>query len=284
MSSYAIGTRTNSGSMAAQRHLQRSTQAIHESVGRMSSGLRVRSASDGSASMAVSENVRAQLGSFQRASKNINDSVSLANTAESGYQAISDMLVKMKQVAVEAASDGISDTERGYLNTEFSAMVDEMDRLVDSLEFNGNILLDGTAGSNGNGTITVQAGMRNSGQDQLTLTLNSVNSTSLGVNQAQTDVTDLASAQQAIGDIDAAMETLNTERMNIGSFINRADIAAGSVQASIEQFANGLGNARDASMSEEGAQFNKEQVMQQAGVSMLTQAHAQANIALRLIG
>lgn len=284
MSSYAIGTRTNSGSMAAQRHLQRSTKAIHESVGRMSSGLRVRSASDGSASMAVSENVRAQLGGFQRAAKNINDSVSLANTAESGYQAISDMLVTMKQIAVQSASDGVTDTERGFLNTEFSAMADEIDRLVSSLEFNGNILLDGTAGSAGNGTITTQVGMRNSGQDQLELTLNDVDSTSLGVNQAQTDVTDLANAQQAIEDIDAAMETLNTERMNIGSYINRAGVAANAVQASIQQFSNGLGNARDASMSEESAQFNKEQVMQQAGVSMLTQAHAQANIALRLIG
>ena len=284
MSSYAIGTRTNTGSMAAQRHLQRSNGAIHDSVGRLSSGLRVRSASDGSASMAVSENVRAQLGSFQRAAKNINDTVSMANTAESGYQAISDMLVKMKQIAVESASDGVTDTERGFLNTEFSAMADEMDRLVSTLEFNGNTLLDGTAGSGGAGTVTVQAGMRNSGNDQLELTLNAVSATDLGVSQAQTNVSDITSAQAAVGDIDDAMEALNTSRMNIGTFINRADIAANAVQANIEQFSAGLGNARDASMSEESAEFNKEQVMQQAGVSMLSQANAQANIALRLIG
>lgn len=284
MSSYAIGTRTNSGSMAAQRHLQRSTSAIHGSVGRMSSGLRVRSASDGSASMAVSENVRAQLGGFQRAARNINDTVSMANTAESGYQAISDMLVKMKQIAVESASDGVTDTERAFLSTEFTAMADEMDRLVETLEFNGNTLLNGTAGSGGSGSVTVQAGMRNSTDDQLTLTLNAVSSTALGVNAAQTNVSDIASAQTAVGDVDAAMETLNTSRMNIGSFINRADIASNAVQASVEQFSLGLGNARDASMAEESATFNKEQVMQQAGVSMLTQANAQANIALRLIG
>ena len=284
MSSYAIGTRTNSGSMAAQRHLQRSNGAINESVGRLSSGLRVRSASDGSASMAVSENVRAQLGGFQRAARNINDTVSMANTAESGYQAISDMLVKMKQIAVESASDGVTDTERGFLATEFTAMADEMDRLVETLEFNGNTLLDGTAGSAGTGVVTVQAGMRNSGNDQLELTLNAVSSTSLGVNAAQPNVADITSAQTAVGDIDAAMETLNTSRMNIGSFINRADIAANSVQASVEQFSLGLGNARDASIAQESADFNKEQVMQQAGVSMLSQANAQANIALRLIG
>jgi len=234
--------------------------------------------------MAVSENVRAQLGSFQRAAKNINDTVSMANTAESGYQAISDMLVKMKQIAVESASDGVTDTERGFLNTEFGAMAEEMDRLVSTLEFNGNTLLDGTAGSGGAGSVTVQAGMRNSGNDQLELTLNAVDSTALGVNQTQTNVSSRTDAETAVGDIDAAMETLNTSRMNIGSFINRADIAANSVQASIEQFAVGLGNARDASFSEESAEFNKEQVMQQAGVSMLTQANAQANIALRLIG
>lgn len=283
MSSYAIGTQTNSGSLAAQRHLQRSTGAIHGSVGRMSSGLRVRSASDGTASMAVSENVRAQLGGFQRAAKNINDTVSMANTAESGYQAISDILVKMKQVAVESASDGVTDTERGYLATEFTAMADEIDRLVEVLEFNGNTLLDGTAGSAGTGNVTVQAGMRNSADDQLELTLNAVDSVSLGVNSTQANVADITSAQTAVGDIDTAMESLNTSRMNIGSFINRADIATDFVQASVEQFSLGLGNARDASIGEESATFTKEQVLQQAGVSMLSQSNAQANIALRLI-
>jgi flagellin len=234
--------------------------------------------------MAVSENVRAQLGGFQRAARNINDTVSMANTAESGYQAISDILVKMKQIAVESASDAVTDTERGFLDTEFTAMADEIDRLVETMEFNGNTLLNGTAGSAGNGSVTVQAGMRNSADDQLELTLNAVDSTTLGVNAAQTNVTDLTSAQTAVGDIDAAMESLNTSRMNIGSFINRADIASNSVQASVEQFSLGLGNARDASIAEESAGFNKEQVLQQAGVSMLSQANAQANIALRLIG
>ena len=282
MSQFGIGTRTNSGSLAAQRQLQRSTKAIHGSVGRMSSGLRVRSASDGSASMAVSENVRAQLGGFKRAAQNINDSVSMANTAEAGYQSISDMLVKMKQVAVEAANDSVSDTERAYLQTEFTEMREEIERLTSSLEYNGNTLLDGTAGSNSDGAITVQAGMRNSLDDQLTLTLNSVNSTSLGINA--TDVSDRDGAQAAVGEIDDALETLNTERMNIGSFVNRAGVALGTVEANVEQYSNGLGNARDANISTESADFTKEQVLQQAGVSMLTQAHAQANVALRLIG
>jgi len=232
--------------------------------------------------MAVSENVRAQLGGFKRAAQNINDSVSMANTAEAGYQSISDMLVKMKQVAVEAANDSVSDTERAYLQTEFTEMREEIERLTSSLEYNGNTLLDGTAGSNSDGAITVQAGMRNSLDDQLTLTLNSVNSTSLGINA--TDVSDRDGAQAAVGEIDDALETLNTERMNIGSFVNRAGVALGTVEANVEQYSNGLGNARDANISTESADFTKEQVLQQAGVSMLTQAHAQANVALRLIG
>lgn len=234
--------------------------------------------------MAVSENVRAQLGGFQRAAKNINDTVSMANTAESGYQAISDMLVKMKHMAVESASGAVTDTERGFLDVEFTAMVDEVDRLVETLEFNGNTLLNGTAGSAGTGVVTLQAGMRNSINDQIELTLNAVDSLSLGINSTQTNVLDITSAQAAVGDIDAAMESLNTSRMNIGSFINRAGIAANSVQASVENFSQGLGNARDASFSEESAGFNREQVLQQAGVAMLSQANAQANIALRLIG
>ncbi len=284
MSANTIATRTNVGSAAAQTNLRRSNHAIHQSVGRLSSGLRVQSASDGAASMAVSENMRAQRGGFQRAQRNLTESVTVANTAESGYAAISDILVRMKELAVEAANDSISDTERGFLNTEFSAMADEIDRLVESVEYNGNTLLNGTAGSAGTGVLTIQAGMRNSGNDQIDLTLDSTSSTDLGVNAAQTDVTDLASAQQAVEDVDAAMETLNTARTGVGAFINRVGVALTSIEASIEQVSVSLGNQRDASMSEESATFNKEQVLQQAGVSMLSQANAQANIALRLIG
>jgi flagellin len=282
MSMYAIGTQTNTGSMAAQRQLQRSTRAIHDSVGRLSSGLRVRSASDDSAAMAVSENMRAQLGGFRRAQTNVSDSVSMASTAESGYQAISDMLVRMKQLAVESASDAVTDTERGYAQVEFGDLVDEIDRLTLTLEYNGHVLLDGTAGSNSDGSITVQAGMRNSGNDQLALNLNSVNSTSLGLNAS--DVSTRAGAQLAIEEVDAGLETLNTERTGIGSFIVQASVALDYLAANVEQYTNGLGGQRDASLSEESATFNRQQVLQQAGVSMLAQAHAQANVALRLIG
>jgi flagellin len=232
--------------------------------------------------MAVTENMRAQLGGFKRAQINVSDSVAMANTAEGGYQAISDMLVRMKQVAVEAASDAVTDTERGYAQVEFGEMVDEIDRLTSSLEYNGHILLDGTAGSNSDGSISVQAGMRNSENDRLTLDLESVDSAALGIDSL--DVSTRAGAQAAVGDLDTGLETLNTERTNIGSFIVRANVALDSLAASVEQYSNGIGGQRDASLSEESATFNREQVLQQAGVSMLTQAHAQANIALRLIG
>jgi flagellin len=231
--------------------------------------------------MAVTENMRAQLGGFKRAQINVNDSVAMANTAESGYQAISDMLVRMKQIAVESASDAVTDTERGYAQVEYSEMIDGLDRLTSSLEYNGHILLDGTGGSNSDGSITVQAGMRNSDDDQLALALNSVNATSLGLNAS--DVSTRAGAQDAVGEVDAGLETLNTERINVGSFIVRANVALDSLAASVEQYSNGIGGQRDASLSEESATFNREQVLQRAGVSMLTQAHAQANIALRLI-
>lgn len=282
MSLNSIGIRTNVGSLAANRQLQRSALAVNASVGRLSSGLRIRSASDDSAAIAVSENLRAQLGGLSRAKKNVSEAITMANTAEGGHQVISDMMVRMRQLAVESATDGITDIERALAQTEISAIIAEMDRMTSSQEYNGHSLLTGTAGSNSDGLITVQAGMRNDQSNQMTLTLNAVNSTVLGVDAI--DVSTIAGARDAITAIDAGFDVLNTERTVLGSFINRANIALDAIQANVEQFANGVGGKRDAHIGEESATFSREQVLQQAGVSMLAQANAQANVALKLIG
>jgi flagellin len=226
--------------------------------------------------------LRAQLGGLSRAKKNVSEAITMANTAEGGHQVISDMMVRMRQLAVESATDGITDIERALAQTEISAIIAEMDRMTSSQEYNGHSLLTGTAGSNSDGLITVQAGMRNAESNQMTLTLNAVNSTVLGVDAI--DVSTIAGARAAIDAVDAGFDVLNTERTVLGSFINRANIALDAIQANVEQFANGLGGKRDAHIGEESATFSREQVLQQAGVSMLAQANAQANVALKLIG
>lgn len=275
----ALAIMTNSGSLTAQNNLMKTTTAMNKSIGRLSSGLRVTSAADDAAGLAVSENMRAQLKGFQQASRNANDGIAIVQTAEAAYQSISDTLVRMRELAVEAANDSISDTERGFLDEEFQALNTEIDRIANVTEFNGINLLDGTAGAGG--TLTFQVGTRNSANDQITVSLDAQEATDLGVDGSAVDV--ISNAQAAISEIDTALESLNTDRAGLGATINSLSLSVNNLSATIENYGNAVGNIRDTDIGAESAEFSKAQVLQQAGVAMLSQANALPNLALRLL-
>ena len=275
----ALAIMTNSGSLTAQNNLMKTTSAMNKSIGRLSSGLRVTSAADDAAGLAVSENMRAQLKGFQQASRNANDGIAIVQTAEAAYQSISDTLVRMRELAVEAANDSISDTERGFLDEEFQALNTEIDRIANVTEFNGINLLDGTAGDGG--TLTFQVGTRNSANDQITVGLDAQAASDLGVDGSAVDV--ISNAQAAISEIDTALESLNTDRAGLGATINSLSLSVNNLSATIENYGNAVGNIRDTDIGSESAEFSKAQVLQQAGVAMLSQANALPNLALRLL-
>lgn len=275
----ALAIMTNSGSLTAQNNLMKTTQAMNKSIGRLSSGLRVTSASDDAAGLAVSENMRAQLKGFQQASRNANDGIAIVQTAEAAYQSISDTLVRMRELSVEAANDSISDTERGFLDEEFQALSTEIDRISNVTEFNGINLLDGTAGAAG--TLTFQVGTRNSANDRITVQLDAQAGSDLGVDASAVDV--ISNAQSAISEIDTALESLNTDRASLGATINSLTLSVNNLSATIENYGNAVGNIRDTDIGAESAEFSKSQVLQQAGVAMLSQANALPNLALRLL-
>ena len=279
-----LAVNTNAGSLTAQRNLSASHRDLQGSISRLSSGLRISSAADNAAGMAISENMRAQQGGFRQAQRNANDGVSVLQTAESGYQSISDLLVRMRELAVQSANDSVSDTERGYLNTEYQDLIGEIDRISEVTEYNGISLLDGTAGAAG--TMTFQVGTRNSSNDQITIDLVSQSTAALNLNSggAIDSVSSLGNAQSAITKIDAALESLSTDRATLGSTINTLNSAVDNLASTIENYGNSLSQIRDTDMAEESAQFSKSQVMQQAGVAMLSQANAQPNLVLRLLG
>jgi len=261
---------------------------MQTSIARLSSGISISSAADNAAGMAIAENMRAQQGGFRQASKNANDGVSVLQTAESGYQSISDLLVRMRELAVQSANDSVSDTERGYLDTEYQDLVGEIGRISNVTEFNGISLLDGTAGSLGSttGTMTFQVGTRNSTNDRITVTLATQNASALGVGggNAADSVSSLSQAQGAITKIDTALESLSTDRAGLGSTINNLQSAVDNLGATIENYGNALSQIRDTDMAAESANFSQTQVLQQAGVAMLSQANAQPNLVLRLLG
>jgi len=275
----ALAIMTNSGSLTAQNNLLKTTKAMNKSIGRLSSGLRVTSASDDAAGLAVSENMRAQLRGFQQAMRNANDGVAIVQTAEAAYQSISDTLVRMRELAVEASNDSISDTERGFLDEEFQDLIGEIDRISNVTEFNGIQLLDGSAGSGG--TLTFQVGTRNSTNDRITVSMEAQAASDLGVDSSAVDV--ISNAQGSIDEIDTALESLNTDRASLGATINSLSLSVNNLSATVENYGNAVGNIRDTDIGSESAEFSKQQVLQQAGVAMLSQANALPNLALRLL-
>jgi len=277
-----LAINTNAGSLTAQRNLSKVSRGLTESISRLSSGVRIDSAADNAAGMAVSENMRAQLKGFKQAMRNANDGVAVLQTAESGYQSISDLLIRMRELAVQSANDSLSDTERGFLETEFEDLIEEIDRVSSVVEYNGIKLLDGTAGAAGNGQMTFQVGTRNTTQDQIRITLNLQDAGELQVS-TQT-VSSQAGAQAAISAIDEALEDLSEDRAELGSTINTLNMAVDELGATIENYGNAMSQIKDTDMAEESAMFAKSNVLQQAGVAMLSQANQTPNLVLRLLG
>tara|TARA_B100000683_G_scaffold256080_1_gene276269 strand:+ start:586 stop:1290 length:705 start_codon:yes stop_codon:yes gene_type:complete len=234
--------------------------------------------------MAVATGLRAQIGGYQQASRNANDAVAILQTAEGAYNTVGDNLMRMRELAVQAASDGLTDAERQYIKTEFQDIQDDIDRISNVTEYNGTKLLDGTAGSAG--LMTFQVGTRNTSNDQITITLKDVDTSasSLNVVKGTVGVSSLAQAQSAIASIDDAIDFLSTQRTEIGSKLNKLDNAVTNLGTTIQNLSQATSQIRDVDIASESAAFASAQVLQQAGVSMLAQANQLPNLALRLVG
>jgi flagellin len=279
MSTLAINT--NVASIGAQRSLAVSNRNLSSSIEKLSSGLKINSASDDAAGIAVAEGLRAQVKGFQQASENANDAMALISTAEGSYNATSDTLIRMRELAVQASSDSLTDTERAYINTEFTQLITEITRVADVAEYNGIQLLDGSAGD-GSGNMVFQVGTRNSANDQITIQLKDQDAGQLGVNTLTTD--NLANSQNAIDTIDAAIGQLATDRATLGSTLNQLTAAVDNLGITIENLSAAKSQITDTDVAAESAEFTKNQVVMQAGVSMLAQANGLPNLALRLLG
>jgi flagellin len=276
-----LSLKTNVGSLNTQRNVNRAGRELNNNISRLSSGLKINSAADDAAGSAVAAGLSAQIGGFEQASQNANDAVAVLATAEGAYNSISDILVRMRELAVQGASDTLTDTERGYLNTEFGDLISEIDRISDVTEYNGIQLLDGTAGD-GAGAMVFQVGTRNTANDQIGITLTDQDSTALGVNAAS--VANLAGSQAAITTIDSAIDLLATDRATLGATQNQLTIAVDNLATTTENLSAALSGIQDTDIAAESAEFTKNNVLMQAGISMMSQANAVPNLALRLLG
>jgi flagellin len=276
-----LAVNTNVGSLNAQRNLSTTGRAVNKSIERLSSGLKINSASDDAAGIAVAEGLRAQIGGFQQASENANDAVALLATAEGSYNAISDIMVRMRELAVQSSTDTLTDKERAYIDTEYQDLSAEITRISDVTEYNGINLLDGTSGD-GSGAMVFQVGTRNTVNDQIGITLKDQDAAALALDT--TGVDNLANSQAAITAIDTAIDQLATDRATLGSTSNELTLAVDNLANTIENLSSARSQIEDADIAAESAEFTKNNVLMQAGVSMLSQANSTPQMGLRLLG
>ena len=271
--------KTNIASISAQTNLAKSSRSLSSSISRLSSGLRLNSAADDAAGMAVATGLRAQLGGYKVALRNANDGVAILNTAEGGLSSVSNTLIRMRELAVQSASDGLTNTERAYVDTEFQDLIKDIDRISKVTEYNGIKVLNASAGSSGN--VTFQVGTRNSDNDRIKVNLKDMGSSSLGVKG--TKVGTLGSAQASITKIDTAIGKLSTHRATLGSKINTLTQSVDNLGTTIENISAAASQIRDVDVAAESAAFSTAMVLQQAGTAMLAQANQAPNLALRLL-
>lgn len=302
--------RTNIASVNAQRRLGISTEAMSNSGAKLASGERINKAADDAAGLAISENLRADVRSLNQAKQNTQDGVSLVQTAEGGLVETTNMLIRLRELAVQAASDTVGNTERGFIDKEYQALKSEIDRIANSTEFNGTRLLVGNRelpedmkGLENPFPLEVQVSKDYyTGSDSIDnanpvniirIDLQNLNAFSTGENSLQINqsiagdevlgVESKQGAQLSIGRLDQAITTVNEYRAYLGAIQNRMTSTINNLGTQIENLDAARSRIKDTDFASETAEFSKMRIMQQAGTSVLAQANSQPQIALGLL-
>lgn len=279
----AISVVTNTASLAAQRNLNNTQMRLGQSVGRLSSGLRINQASDDAAGLGISENLKADIRSLSQASRNANDGVSLAQVAEGSMNEITGIVSRMRELAMQAANGTLGATERSYIDTEFDQLSAEINRLSGATEFNGQKLIDGSASAG----LTMQIGIQNTANDRLSMSIGRLVTSTLGstsLHIGSVSMSTATNAQRALGALDTAIQQLSNARAKVGAFQNRMSITVSNLNVAHENLSAANSRIRDVDVASESAELTKQQILSQAGVSVLSQANALPQAALSLIG
>ncbi|MBL6756920.1 MAG: flagellin FliC [Planctomycetes bacterium] len=269
---------TNIASMTAQRNLSVSSGRLQGNFSRLASGLRIATAADDAAGLAISERMRSQIKSYTVAGRNAMDGVSLAQTAEGALGEVSGILTRMRELTMQSANGTLSSSDRATLDNEFDQLKDEIDRIANTTVFNGINLLDGSASTG----IPIQVGIGNSlTNDVINVTLDSTSASQLSI--AAADLNTITAAQSALASIDSAIGAVNDARGVLGAQQNRMQSSLRSIQVQRENLSASESRIRDVDVAMETADLTRNSIMQQAATSILQQANVQPQIALSLL-
>jgi flagellin len=274
----SLRVNTNIEAINVHNSLLITNNKVADSLKRLSSGKRINSAKDDASGLAVANNFRAKISSMRVASQNAAEANSMLQVADGAYSKITDILVRMRDLATQAASDQTE--ERDKLSTEFVALQSEIDRIAQSTKY-GNMTVTW-----GSGTYNFQVGAGTGTEDRLALNFTAVSTGALGVALAGTSIgiTTAALASTAMGAIDSALSSMNVYMASVGAYQNRLQYTMENLAISIENYSASESAIRDADMAYEMTMFTKNQILQQTGIAMLSQANQAPQQILSLIG
>ena len=275
---------TNVASLTAQRNLSSSQASLATSMQRLSSGLRINSAKDDAAGLAIAERMNAQVRGMNVAIRNANDGISLAQTAEGALSKVGDALQRMRELAVQSRNATNSSSDKDSLNKEFSELQSEITRVLGGTTFNGKKILGADAT-----TLTFQIGANTTADDEVQMTTTDMTAntdiTAVTGTAAVIDATATAGAiADVIDDIDTAIDTINDQRATFGATQGRFDAIISNLQQAVEAQSAARSRIMDADFASETANMSRAQILQQAGTAMVAQANALPQNVLRLLG
>lgn len=277
----ALRINTNIASLNVQRNLTINNRNMQSALERLSTGYRINKAADDAAGFAVANTFKARISSLRVAYQNATESNSMLQVADGAYHEMYNILVRMKDLATQAAGGQITNDNRELLNAEFTELQAELDRIAQTSQYNGvNLVYSTTAGGNA-ASFTFQIGSLNMAHDQLQVQLKAVSGQALGV--ASSAIGTQANAQNAMDALDAAISSINTYMAQIGAYQNRLQHTMDNLGIMIENYSVSESAIRDADMAFEVTQFTKAQILQQSGMAMLAQANAAPQQILALL-
>lgn len=277
----ALSINTNVASLNAQRNLGKSQGSLNTSMQRLSSGLRINSAKDDAAGLAISDRMTSQIRGINQAVRNANDGISLAQTAEGAMGEVTNILQRMRELTIQSANDTNSTEDRASLQDEVVQLRDEIDRIAATTEFNGTSLLNNTEALN------FHVGSESSANDQIEIDLSSLQMTTASLGVGSVDVTgmaDAAAVQTQLDAIDGAIGDVDEARGTLGAVQNRFESTIANLSNISENVSSARSRIMDADIAQETSNMTKFNILQQAGVSILSQANQSPQLALSLLG
>ena len=273
----SLSIKTNVSALDAQKNLMGTELDLNNSLAKLSSGFRITKASDDAAGLAISVNLGAQIKSYNQAVRNGNDALNVVQTADSSLNETQNILTRLRELASQSASSGVSNTERGYIQNEVTGLISEVDRIANATEYNGVALLNSAA------SLTFQVGIRNVAKnDQIVVT--TADSTSSALAVATLSLSTLTGAQAALGTIDSALQSVSSTRATLGAQANRFEKVINVATQSSVSLSAAQSRIRDVDVAEETSNMSRTQILMQAGVSVLSQANQMPQVALKLLG